>query len=104
MSKLHARSCVEARAIDPVAGEALMRTYYVFQSKAEPGLRGFAESSTGEALPADLGPWSLAQQIGPDEEWNQGISRAIVAAGILENGFYLSSPVNRATSAHPVIE
>ncbi|MGF9756226.1 PRC-barrel domain-containing protein [Microvirga sp. 0TCS3.31] len=81
-----------------------MRTYYVFQSGAESGLRGFTESSTGEALPADLGPWALAQQIGPDEEWNQGISRAIVAAGILENGFYLWGPVKRATSTHPVIE
>jgi hypothetical protein len=81
-----------------------MRTYYVFQSKAEPGLRGFAETPTGEALPADLGPWVLTQQIGPNEEWNQGISRAIVAAGILENGFYLWGPVNRAASSHPVIE
>jgi hypothetical protein len=81
-----------------------MRTYYVFQSGAEPGLRGFAESVAGEALPGDLGPWALTQQIGPDEAWNLGISRAIVAAGILENGFYLWGPVNRAASPHPVIE
>jgi len=81
-----------------------MRTYYVFQSKAEPDLRGFTESATGENLPADLGPWALTQQIGPDEEWSLGISRAIVAAGMLENGFYLWGPVNRETPSHPVIE
>jgi hypothetical protein len=81
-----------------------MRTYYVFQSTTTPDLHGFAESPAGEALPADLGPWALSQQIGPDEQWNLGISRAIVAAGILENGFYLWGPVNRPTSAHPVIE
>jgi hypothetical protein len=81
-----------------------MRTYYVFQSKASPDLRGFAESATGEALPVEDGPWVLTQEIGPDDDWNVGISRAVVAAGILENGFYLWGPVNRAASPHPVIE
>lgn len=81
-----------------------MRTYYVFQSTSIPGLRGFAESPAGEALPADQGPWTPLQQIGPDEEWTLDISRAIVAAGILENGFYLWGPVNRPASTHPVIE
>jgi hypothetical protein len=81
-----------------------MRTYYVFESKTAPDLRGFAESPAGETLPADLGPWVSSQQIGPDEEWTLGVSRAIVAAGILENGFYLWGPVNRPTSSHPVIE
>jgi PRC-barrel domain len=81
-----------------------MRTYYVFESKTAPDLHGFAESPAGETLPADLGPWVPSQEIGPDDEWTLGVSRAIVAAGILENGFYLWGPVNRPTSTHPVIE
>jgi PRC-barrel domain protein len=81
-----------------------MRTYCVFQSQASPDLRAFAESSTGEALPAEDGPWTLLRQIGPDDEWDLDISRAIVAAGILENGFFLWGPVNRSASTHPVIE
>ncbi|WP_173909456.1 PRC-barrel domain-containing protein [Microvirga ossetica] len=81
-----------------------MRTYYIFQSKTAPELRGFAEGATGETLPSDQGPWVLARQIGPDDEWDLGISRAVVAAGIIENGFYLWGPINRAPSPHPVIE
>jgi len=46
----------------------------------------------------------LSRQIGPDDEWDLGISRAVVAAGIIENGFYLWGPINRAPSPHPVIE
>jgi len=81
-----------------------MRTYYIFQSKAAPELRGFAEGAGGETLPSDHGPWVLTRQIGPDDEWDLGISRAVVAAGIIENGFYLWGPINRAPSTHPVIE
>jgi hypothetical protein len=81
-----------------------MRTYYVFQSEASPALRGFAENPTGATLPPEDGPWILVQQIGPDGEWNLDISRAIVAAGILENGFFLWGPVDRPASSRPVIE
>jgi PRC-barrel domain len=83
---------------------ALMRTYYLFQSKKSPELRGFTDSSSGERLPAEDGPWTLVQQIGPDEERSLGISRAIVSAGILENGFYLWGEDDQpASSSHPVI-
>lgn len=81
-----------------------MRTYYVFQSKTTPDLRGFTESATGETLPAEQGPWALHQQVGPDDEWTLNVSRAVVAAGIIENGFYLWGPINRPAAWHPVIE
>jgi len=81
-----------------------VRTYYVFRSESEPGLQGFAESPGGEALPAEQGPWTLAQTIAPGDAWDVGVSRAVVAAGILENGFYLWGPVKRPASLHPVIE
>jgi hypothetical protein len=82
-----------------------MRTYYLFQSGKTPELRGFTDSSNGERLPAEDGPWTLVQQIGPEEERTLGISRAIVSAGILENGFYLWGERDQpAASSHPVIE
>jgi hypothetical protein len=81
-----------------------MRTYYVFQSQTSPGLRGFADDPGGESLPKDEGPWTLVRQVAPDAEWDLDISRAVVAAGILENGFYLWGPVHQAAVFHPVIE
>ncbi|MEE1610731.1 PRC-barrel domain-containing protein [Microvirga sp. CF3016] len=80
-----------------------MRTYYVFQSKRTPDLRGFTESAMGETLPAEHGPWALERQIGPDDEWTLNVSRAVVVAGILENGFYLWGPIERSDVWHPVI-
>jgi hypothetical protein len=84
--------------------EAVMRTYYVFQSASAPDLRGFAEDESGSQLPAEDGPWSLARRIGPDEEWTLGISRAVVATGIRENGFYLWGPLRAEASPKPIIE
>ena len=75
-----------------------MRTYYVFEAPSSPELRGFTDTPQGEKLPAEDGPWTLVRQIGPDEHWDLGISRAIVATGIIENGFYLYGPVNKPAS------
>jgi hypothetical protein len=80
-----------------------MRTYYVFQS-ATPELRGFAEEASGITLPAEHGPWTLTQQIGPDDKWTPQISRAVVATGLLENGFYLWGPREQRSSSKPMIE
>ena len=74
-----------------------MRTYYIFQSKTAPELRGFAEGATGETLPSDQGPW-VSPADRPRRRMDLGISRAVVAAGIIENGFYLWGPINRAPS------
>lgn len=81
-----------------------MRTYYLFRSEATPDLRAFTESAAAETLPADQGPWALNRRIGPDDEWTLNVSRAVVAAGIIENGFYLWGPVERREARHPVIE
>jgi hypothetical protein len=77
---------------------------YVFRSNADPNLCGFTDSSTGENLPADSGPWTFVQQVRPDEQWTFNVGRAIVSAGILENGFLLWEASNEAASFHPVIE
>ncbi|QEL25123.1 PRC-barrel domain containing protein [Bosea sp. F3-2] len=80
-----------------------MRTYCLFQAVNSPDLRGFTDEPTGASLPPDLGPWTLVQEIGPNEEWTPAISRAVVAADIIENGFYLWGPVEHA-AGHLIIE
>jgi hypothetical protein len=81
-----------------------MRTYYVFQAETAPALSGFTDEPGGGSLPAEYGPWTLVRRISPDEEWTLGISRAVVATAILENGFYLWGPVDRPPASKPVIE
>lgn len=80
-----------------------MRTYHVFQSAGARGLRAFTEDPDAGLLPAEYGPWTLVQEIGPDEEWTADTSRAVVAMGILENGFYLQGPL-RPPPPRPVVE
>jgi PRC-barrel domain len=80
-----------------------MSTYCVFQSATDPDLRGFTDDPTGARLPREHGPWTLVQQVGLDEEWTFDIGKAVVAAGILENGFVLSDGSNHLVPAHPII-
>ena len=80
-----------------------MRTYYLFQAVNSPDLRGFADEPAGANLPAGLGPWRLARQIRPNEEWTLAVSRAVVAAGLIENGFYLWGP-GEQPAPHLIIE
>ena len=81
-----------------------MRTYYVFQAASSPDLRGYTYDPAGERLPAEYGPWTPVQQIGPDDEWTQDVSRAVVAGGILDDGYYLWGPVDQPGSSKPIIE
>src|SRR5215210_3842880 len=81
-----------------------MRTCYVFQATSSPNLLGFAYDPTGEMLPAGHGPWTLVQEVGPDEDWTLDISRAVVATGLSENGYYLWGPINRPALSKPIIE
>ncbi|WP_336490975.1 PRC-barrel domain-containing protein [Methylobacterium nigriterrae] len=84
--------------------EAFMRTYYVFHAASSPDLRGYTYDPTGGRLPAQHGPWTRILQIDPDEEWTQDVSRAVVAGGILESGYYLWGPVDQSSSLKPIIE
>ena len=81
-----------------------MRTYYVFQAASSPDLRGYTYDPAGERLPAQYGPWTRVEEVGPDEEWTQDVSRAVVAAGILDSGYYLWGPVDQPGSSKPIIE
>ena len=88
----------------PKQCESTMRTYYVFQAQNSPGLRGITDTPGGDKLPAEDGPWTLLRRISPDHEWDLDIGRAVVAAGIIENGFYLHGPITRPASSKPIIE
>jgi len=81
-----------------------MKTCYVFQSEASPNLCGFTDDPTGEKLPADGGPWTLVQQVSPNEPWSFNVGPAIVSAGILENGFLVWEASNETAPFHPIIE
>jgi hypothetical protein len=81
-----------------------MRTYYVFRAATSPDLRAYTYDPAGERLPAQYGPWTLVQEVGPDEEWTQDVSRAVVAGGILDDGYYLWGPVDQPGSSKPIIE
>ena len=78
-----------------------MRTCYVLQSESSPDLRGFTDTPEGSRLPPEDGPWTLVRTIQPEEPWNIDVARSVVSAGLLENGFYLSGPVNRPASSKP---
>jgi hypothetical protein len=84
--------------------EAVMRTYYVFQSQTSPDLRGFTDDISGSKLPAEDGPWTFTREIAPDSEWDLGVSRAVVATGIMENGFYFWGPRKQRATSKAIIE
>jgi hypothetical protein len=81
-----------------------MSEYYVFRSQADSDLHGFTDDPTGALLPADRGPWILGHETTLGDEWSFGISRSVLEAGILKNGFVLSDSANHPVPAHPVIE
>ena len=81
-----------------------MGTAYVFQSRSAPDLRAFTDEPSGSKLPADEGPWALIQEISPGEDWKLNVGRKVVAAAILENGFFLWGPDNQEPSSKPIIE
>jgi hypothetical protein len=66
-----------------------MRIIYEFQSQSAGDLYCFTDERSGSRLPAESGPWVFVRELDPDREWPQGVSRAVVSAGVLENGFYL---------------
>ena len=77
-----------------------MKTFYEFRSEADPDLHGFTDEVSGSKLPSENGPWTFIRQLASEGEWPSGISKAVTAAGVLENGFSLSN----YRAAKPIIE
>lgn len=69
--------------------EAVRTTYYDFQSEKDPTLHAFTDDPTGAKLLEQDGPWTLVRQIAEEERSSFPATRAIVRAGVLENGFFL---------------
>ena len=76
-----------------------MKTFYEFRSEADPDLHGFTDEVSGSKLPSENGPWTFIRQLASEGEWPSGISKAVTAAGVLENGFSLSN----CRAAKPII-
>ena len=70
--------------------EAVMKTFYG-RSEADPDLHGFTDEVSGSKLPSENRPWTFIRQLASEGEWPSGISKAVTAAGVLENGFSLSN-------------
>jgi hypothetical protein len=83
-----------------------MRTLYEFQSQAAGDLHCFTDERSGSRLPAESGPWVFVRELEPDRDWPHGVSKAVVAAGVLENGFSLwdQSVYAPPASSNPVIQ
>ena len=77
-----------------------MKTFYEFRSEADPDLHGFTDEVSGSKLPSENGPWTFIRQLASEGEWPSGISKAVTAAGVFENGFSLSN----FRAAKPIIE
>jgi PRC-barrel domain len=93
------------RELDGLNAEAIVRTWYHFRSQSDPNLHSVTDDPTGDKLPAENSPWVLLHEVSPDREWTLAENKAVVAAGIAENGFYLFDEGSREpASSKPVIE
>ncbi len=81
-----------------------MATYFDFRSESSKDLHGFTDDASGSKLPVEDGPWSLVRGVEPGDRWIYPVARAMVSAGILENGFLLWEPSRPPASSKPVIE
>jgi hypothetical protein len=82
-----------------------MRTYYYFQSESSPELHAFTDDRSGEKLPQESKPWAFLREMSPEGAWTHGASRAVVVAGIAENGFSLwDTTTEHPTASKPIIE
>src|SRR5918998_641249 len=83
-----------------------MRIVYDFKSTSTPELHGFTDDRSGAKLPAEYGPWTFDKEVSVDGDWHYQASRAVVIAGIRENGFSLwdKRGSTRTPSTKPIIE
>ena len=83
-----------------------MRVVYYFRSERDERLRAFSDDASAAKLPPESGPWALEREIAPEGDWHHPASRAVVLAGIAENGFSLWDDARepRPASTKPVIE
>ena len=81
-----------------------MQTYYDFKSGSAPELHAFTDTPTADKLPAENGPWTLVGQVASGDKWTFSVNRGVVAAGVLENGFFLWGGSAETPSPNPLID
>src|SRR5215204_2090569 len=81
-----------------------MQTYYDFKSGNAPELHAFTDTPTADKLPAENGPWTLVGQVASGDKWTFSVNRGVVAAGVLENGFFLWGGSAETPSPNPLID
>ncbi len=84
--------------------EAVMTTYYDFQSGRDPTLHAFTDDPSGAKLPKEDQPWTFIREVTSEALGNYPVARSVVHAGVLENGFFLWGTTSKPTSSKPVIE
>jgi PRC-barrel domain len=80
-----------------------MQTYYDFKSGNGLELHAFTDTPTTDKLPPENGPWTLVGQVSSGDKWTFSVNRGVVAAGVLENGFYLCGTSGQTPSPNPLI-
>lgn len=73
------------KTADTVQGANL----FVFKSDTAEALHGFANTSSGDRLPAKFGPWTNTGVIRPDQSPPHGFRRAEIETGIAKVGYQM---------------
>jgi hypothetical protein len=66
-----------------------MMRLYMFLSRTNPDLRGFAGESTGGQLPEKYAPWDATGVVRPEKAPPHGFSRTTIEASINTQGYQL---------------
>jgi sporulation protein YlmC with PRC-barrel domain len=84
--------------------EAVMTTYYDFQSGRDPTFHAFTDTPSEAKLPKEFGPWTFVHEVASENLVDYPVARAAVDAGVLENGFFLWGTNSSPHPAKRVIE
>src|SRR5919112_2544559 len=84
--------------------EAVMMTYYDFQSGRDPTFHAFTDTPSEAKLPKEFGPWTFVHEVASEHLVDYPVARAAVDAGVLENGFFLWGTNSSPHPAKRVIE
>jgi sporulation protein YlmC with PRC-barrel domain len=84
--------------------EAVMTTYYDFQSGRDPTFHAFTDNPSEAKLPKEFGPWTFVHEVASENLVDYPVARAAVDAGVLENGFFLWGTNSSPHPAKRVIE
>jgi hypothetical protein len=62
---------------------------FIFKSEKSPQLQAFSDDQGGHKLPAQFRPWHAIGVVRPDSEPPHNLSRSLIEAAIMNDGFQL---------------